>query len=208
MSTYRFGSPSGAVQRQEVERLEREIQKLAEVFLIVPHFHESEGTLNLIRLSVCPSVCHKNFNLSHNFWTIKDRAFIFHICIPYEETCPFIQQILTLWPWPWPLTYILVSENLTYVITFEPLEVAVYYFICTFLVKSPFRSYQNCWPHDLWLTYLKTLTFAITFKPLVVELSYFTCTFLVIKAFLFISKVLTFPPWPSPLTYMSENFLP
>ena len=31
-----------------------------------PRFRESEGTLNLIRLSRpsdCPSVCHKNFNL-------------------------------------------------------------------------------------------------------------------------------------------------
>ena len=34
-------------------------------------FRESKGTLNLIRLSVCLplclSVCHKNFNISHNF---------------------------------------------------------------------------------------------------------------------------------------------
>ena len=35
------------------------------------------GTLKLIRPSVCPSVCHKNFNLAHIFWSINDRALIF-----------------------------------------------------------------------------------------------------------------------------------
>ena len=28
----------------------------------------------------------KNFNLGHNFQTNKDRAFIFHMCIPYDKT--------------------------------------------------------------------------------------------------------------------------
>ena len=28
----------------------------------------------------------KNFNLGHFFLTIKDRAFIFHMCIPYDKT--------------------------------------------------------------------------------------------------------------------------
>ena len=28
----------------------------------------------------------KNFNLGHNFQTIEDRAFIFHMCIPYDNT--------------------------------------------------------------------------------------------------------------------------
>ena len=29
---------------------------------------------------------HKNFNLVYNFWTSKDRAFIFHICIHCDKT--------------------------------------------------------------------------------------------------------------------------
>ena len=31
----------------------------------------------------------KNFYLGHNFQTIEDRAFIFHMCtrIPYDKTC-------------------------------------------------------------------------------------------------------------------------
>ena len=44
----------------------------------------------------------KNFNLCHNFPTIKDRAFIFDMCIPYDKTFTII---LTLWPWSWSLTY-------------------------------------------------------------------------------------------------------
>ena len=83
-------------------------------------------------------------------------------------------------------TYILVPENLTWR-NFWTLEVGVSYFICTFLVMRPFRSYHNCWPcdlhRDLWPTYLETLIFAITFEPLVVRLSYFTCTCLVMRPF-------------------------
>ena len=46
----------------------------------VPRFRESSGTLNLIRLSLRPSLClsvrHKNFNLGHNVCTITGRALI------------------------------------------------------------------------------------------------------------------------------------
>ena len=54
----------------------------------VPRFRESVGTLNLIRPSVCLSVCHKNFNLGHNFCTITDRALKLGMCVPCDETFP------------------------------------------------------------------------------------------------------------------------
>ena len=38
---------------------------------------QKRGTLKLIRPSVCLSVCHKNFNLPHIFWSINDRTLIF-----------------------------------------------------------------------------------------------------------------------------------
>ena len=41
-------------------------------------------------LSVCLSVCHKNFNLGHNFCTITDRAFILGMCVPCDKTFPVI----------------------------------------------------------------------------------------------------------------------
>ena len=58
--------------------------------IIVPRFRESVGTLNLIRLSVCLSVCHKNFNLGHNFCTITDRALILGMCVPCDKTFPVV----------------------------------------------------------------------------------------------------------------------
>ena len=64
------------------------------VWLIVPRFRESVRTLNLIRpsvpLSVCLSVCHKNFNIGHNFCTITDRALILGMCVPCDKTFPVV----------------------------------------------------------------------------------------------------------------------
>ena len=75
------------------------------VYIIVPHFRKSVGTLNLIRLSVRPSVrpsvCHKNFNLAHIFWSIKDRALIFGMHDPCDkpfQVTPCRDLDLDLWP--------------------------------------------------------------------------------------------------------------
>ena len=63
------------------------------------------GTLKLIRPSVspsvCQSVCHKNFNLAHIFWSINDRALIFGMHDPCDK--PFLlipcgDLDLDLWP--------------------------------------------------------------------------------------------------------------
>ena len=44
--------------------------------------------------SVCPSVrlsvCHKNFNLGHNFCTTTDRALILGMCVPCDKTFPMV----------------------------------------------------------------------------------------------------------------------
>ena len=57
-------------------------------------FPISAGTLNLIRPSVClsvrPSVCHKNFNLGHNFCTITDGALILGMCVLCDKTFPMV----------------------------------------------------------------------------------------------------------------------
>ena len=36
-----------------------------------------------VRLSVCPS---KNLNIGHNFFTFRDKPFIFGMCDPYDKT--------------------------------------------------------------------------------------------------------------------------
>ena len=33
---------------------------------------------------------HKNFNVAYNSWTIIGRAFIFHMCIPFDKTFPLV----------------------------------------------------------------------------------------------------------------------
>ena len=43
-----------------------------------------------VPLSVCLSVCHKNFNLGHNFCTITDRALILGTCVPCDKTFPVV----------------------------------------------------------------------------------------------------------------------
>ena len=69
---------------------------------VCPSVCPSVWTLNLIRLSVCPSVplyvCHKNFNiLSHIFWTVWDRASIFHMFV-YDKRDDFGFPIVDF-PW-------------------------------------------------------------------------------------------------------------
>ena len=76
---------------------------------IVPRLSRKWGTLNLIRpsvgpsvcLSASPSVCHKNFNLAHIFWSVYDRALIFGMHDPCDK--PFLlipcgDLYLDIWP--------------------------------------------------------------------------------------------------------------
>ena len=43
-----------------------------------------------VRLSLCPSVCHKNFNLGHNFCTFTGRALILGMCVLCDKTFPMV----------------------------------------------------------------------------------------------------------------------
>ena len=105
-------------------------------------------TLNLNRLPL--------FNLSHNFWTIRDRAFIFYMCIPYKR--PFHSYQIF---WPCDLDHDLwrptCLKTFTFALTFEQLEVGLSYSTCTFLVMRHFHSYQNfspMWPWPKPCTYI------------------------------------------------------
>ena len=89
----------------------------------------------------------KKLNLGHNFWTKRDRAFIFHMGISCGKTFLLEPKILTSWPWPWLLTYF--WKNLTLAITFEPKEKGLSYFTWVFLVARPFCWNQKFWSRDL-----------------------------------------------------------
>ena len=54
--------------------------------------------------SVCPFVCLSvvNFNLRYNFWTARDRDFIFGMHTPLMKPFQMTARSMTLWPWLWP----------------------------------------------------------------------------------------------------------
>ena len=58
-------------------------------------------------LSVCLFVCLSvvNFNLRYNFWTVRDRDFIFGIHTPLMMPFQMTPRSMTLWPWLWPWSY-------------------------------------------------------------------------------------------------------
>ena len=54
---------------------------------------------DLVTLILNFDLLFKNFNHSYNLWTVRDRDFIFHICIPCDNTFHTIPYFLTDWPW-------------------------------------------------------------------------------------------------------------
>jgi hypothetical protein len=59
----------------------------------------------------------------------SDRAFIFHMCVPYDKTFLLVPNLLTLWPWPWSFTHF--SKTLTLAISFERKVIWLSYFTCS-----------------------------------------------------------------------------
>ena len=88
----------------------------------------------------------KNFNIGHNFFIIRDRAFILGMCVPYDKTFPSEPWILNMWPWPWPLAYF--WKTLTLAITFLSFEIKISYLACVFLMTRPFQWYHKFWTCD------------------------------------------------------------
>ena len=52
----------------------------------------------------------KKLNLGNNFWTRRDRAFIFHMFISRDKT--FLLETIFFTSWPWLLTYFWKKLNL------------------------------------------------------------------------------------------------
>ena len=60
--------------------------------------NHSVGTKIIDHLTVTFDLHFENFNLAHNFWTVRGRDFIFHMCIPCDKTFPLVPNLLTAWP--------------------------------------------------------------------------------------------------------------
>ena len=54
----------------------------------------------------------KKLNLGHYFWSTRDRAFIFDMCISCGKKFLLEPKFFTSWPWPWFLTYFWKKLNL------------------------------------------------------------------------------------------------
>ena len=119
---------------------------------------ESEGTLNLVHSSIPLSFCHKNFNLIHNFWTLRGRAFIFDIHIPCSSFLlfrPFLFYFLTLTVTFDKLLNISENFNICYNLwTIEDRAFIFHMFIPSRLVMMPLCSNQNFWHWPWPLTYI------------------------------------------------------
>ena len=120
-----------------------------------------------VRPSVCPSILlsvrQKTCNIGHNFFTLRERSFIFGICDPYDKNFPTVPWILNMWPWAWPLTYFWKNFNIGHNF-FIIRDRAFILGMCVPYDKTfPSEPWiLNMWPWPL--TYFwKTLTSAITF---------------------------------------------
>ena len=103
-------------------------------------------SLKLICPSICLSVCHKNFNLTHIFSSINDRALIFGMHDPCEVKAGDIKTHSSI-----HLSVCLsVTKTLTWLISYEVSVIEHWYLACKILVTSPFN-----WHHAVTLTYFK-----------------------------------------------------
>jgi hypothetical protein len=73
----------------------------------------------------------QKFNIRHIFWMVSDRAFMIHMCVPYDKTLLLVPKCLTLWHWPWSLTHF-KNFYIGHIFWISDKD-----FICVFLVTIP-----------------------------------------------------------------------
>ena len=108
------------------------------------------GILFLSCLSVCQSVClsvcgsvtlwQKNFNLGHNFWTVRDKDFIFGIHTQLMKSFQMIPRSMKLLPWLLPLfkkaNLGLCGHRGHLSFTSTPVFIVIYISLLVFLLSS------------------------------------------------------------------------
>ena len=147
------------------------------------------------------SVRLSHFWFAFNFFTFRDRAFIFGMCVPYDKTFPMepfhIWHVCSLWQdlsdgtmrfdhVTLTMTFDLHFGNLSLPITVLPLDIRLSYLACVFLMTRPFWWYHKFWSCDLdpylWPTFGK-LKLNITLLPLDIEFSYWAGVFFMTRPF-------------------------
>ena len=65
---------------------ERQGFHISQVYFLLQDLSHHTIIFDLVTLTLEFDILFKNFNLGHNLWTVRDRAFIFHMCIPCDKT--------------------------------------------------------------------------------------------------------------------------
>ena len=141
---------------------------------VIPPANEVWGVYrnHPVCLSVCSSVQSK-LNLGYNFWTVRDKAFILHMWIPYDKAFSVGTK-----------NFDLVTLTLTFDLLFKKLNLSYNFWTkrgkafilhmwvpydMTFLFVPKILT---LWPWPWLLTYFsRNLTLAITFEPKEIRLS-------------------------------------
>ena len=136
--------------------------------------------------------------LPHNFWTITDRAFIFHIYFPLDEAKIFAPVTFTV-------TFDLHIWKFNICHNFRTIRGRAFILHMYIPCREVFPVIPKVlilWPWTWILTYISGNSH-IRRNFWTIGLLYFTCTFLVLRSFRSYQKF-----WPLlwPLTFISENF--
>ena len=65
-----------------------------------------------VTLTVTFDLLLKNFTISRSFLILRDRAFVFGMCVPCDKAFQIVPKNFHLWPWP--LTYFWTLAILSY----------------------------------------------------------------------------------------------
>jgi hypothetical protein len=52
---------------------------------------------DLVSLTLAFDLLIKNFNIGYIFWMVYVRTFMFHFCVSYDNTFPWVPKDFTLW---------------------------------------------------------------------------------------------------------------
>ena len=94
----------------------------------------NDTKVNDLDWDLWPRYISKYFNLCHNFWTIRGRVFIFHTCIPCDETITIIPKVFTL-------SFYLHFWKFKLYITLDPMKEALQISHVGSFVMRPFQTF-------------------------------------------------------------------
>ena len=130
---------------------------ISHVYFVRQYLSTEAKILDHVTLTLTFDLLFKNFNLGHNFWTVRARPFILHMYIHSGKTFPFDTKFLTLWPLT--LTFALLLKNFNHCHNFLTVRARAFVFHMYIPLDKTFQLEPKIW--TLWPL---TLTFELLFK--------------------------------------------